>query len=90
MVTPILAKFAALLLYQVKNNYDQNKPCKASFECPNFMMPSKPLSGRKISDTDLRALDENCVRVYMQVGAQEGPAFCGHRPGCKVSGMEIS
>ena len=78
LVSPILAKFAALLLFQVKNYYDENKPCKASYQCANSMMPSKALSGRRISDADLRALDEHCVRVYMQVGAQEGPAFCEH------------
>ena len=80
LVITILAKFAALLLFQVKNNYDQDKPCKASYDCANSMMPSNALSGRRISGTELRALDENCVRVYMQVGAKEGPAFCGHGP----------
>ena len=79
-VIPIIADFAALLLFRFKNYDGQDKPCKASYECADAMMPSHALSGRRISDTELSVLDGNCVRVYMQVGAKDGPAYCGHGP----------
>ena len=79
-VVPLIAKFSALLLFQIKALSDQEKECEASFESVVKMRPSSALADGRIPRKELAELDKNCVRVYMQVGAMKGSAICNDGP----------
>ena len=79
-VVPLIAKFSALLLFQIEALSDQEKECEASFKSVEKMRPRFALSGRRIPQKELKELDKNCVRVYMQVEADKGSAICNDGP----------
>lgn len=43
-------------------------------------LPSVVLAGNKMGNAELTALDESCVRIYMQVGARAGSASLSPLP----------
>ena len=67
-VAPIISSNSAMVLFQFKNLAAEGK---ASAELSSGMYPSSSLADQKISDKDLLELDKNCVRVYMQLGANK-------------------
>jgi hypothetical protein len=72
-VVPIISSVSAMVLFQFKNLAEQGK---ASAEVSSAMCPRVSLANQKISESELLELDKNCVRVYMQLGAEEGSACC--------------
>jgi hypothetical protein len=72
-VVPIISSVSAMVLFQFKNLAEQGK---ASAEVSSAMCPRISLANQKISESELLELDKNCVRVYMQLGAEEGSACC--------------
>ncbi len=82
LIIPIIAKSPAIVLVQTRKYASQEEPCAASHSCCRAMLPSKALAGEKMSETELEELDENCVRIYMQLGAKKGHASYG--PGAKI------
>ena len=72
-VIPIIAPVSAMAVFQFKN---LNEHGRASASICSAMKPSFALKNQKISTKDLLELDQNCVRVYMQLGAKEKSAYC--------------
>ena len=78
-VLPIIAESPAATLFQIKNLANTDNPCALSHNCTYAMLPSIALSGNKLDAAELDALDEHCVRIYMQVGASVGQAILSPR-----------
>lgn len=71
LIFPIISSTLALFLVQIKNHHHQMKACAASFGACRKMMPSYAFIGGKFNVEDLLRLDQNCVRLYFQLGASE-------------------
>jgi hypothetical protein len=75
LILPIIAKSPAFALFQCKNFTTQDFPCQKSHDCTYDMLPSIAMAGNKLDGVELASLDENCVRVFMQLGAKAGSAI---------------
>jgi hypothetical protein len=69
LFVPIMAELLAVLHIQVKNWRDQEKACVPSGNCCINMLPSIALVDDKFDTAELAELDQNCVRLYFQIGA---------------------
>jgi hypothetical protein len=72
-VVPIIAPVSAMTTFQFKNVNEQGR---ASASVCSAMNPSFAWKNQKIPPNDLLELDKNCVRVYMQLGANAKSACC--------------
>ncbi len=73
VIVPIIAPVPAMVIFQIKNLAAQGT---ASAEIDNLMNPSIAFNDQKILHSELVDLDKNCVRVYMQLGANKFSADC--------------
>jgi hypothetical protein len=70
-VVPIISTVPAMVLFQFKNLAVKGD---LSSESCSAMYPTTCLANQKIPDDELRDLDQNCVRVYLQLCAEKGSA----------------
>ena len=87
LILPIIASSHAFALVQIKNYSTQESPCPKSHDCTYDMLPSIAMAGNKMDRAVLASLDENCVRVYMQLGAKAGSACLSPFSGLAQPGM---
>jgi hypothetical protein len=76
LFVPIMAKNLAVFHVQVKNLRNQESACVPSGSCCINMMPSIALADDKFDGKELSELDQNCVRLYFQIGASTPSAVC--------------
>jgi hypothetical protein len=79
LILPIIAGSPAFVLFQIKNYTSQDSPSSKSHNCTYDMLPSIAMAGNKLDEAELASLDENCVRVYMQLGAKASCASLSPR-----------
>ena len=83
LVLSIFSSKLAALLVQVKNLRGQEAACIQSGRCCVDMMPSISLANERFEENELAELDENCVRLYFQIGASTPSAVCKDVVYCK-------
>jgi hypothetical protein len=83
-VVPIIAPVSAMVAIQIKNRDEQKQ---ASTKIRERMNPSFAFKNQKIPESELRELDKNCVKVYMQLGADAKPACCNSKGPLQIFGL---
>ena len=83
-VVPIVAPVPAMFAVQIRNRDEQGQ---ASTKIRERMNPSFAFKNQKIPEKDLLELDKNCVKVFLQLGADVKPACCNSEGPLQIFGL---